>query len=46
MPERPTAVPVTRDEGKERDGSIIITIATDAPLASHQLKRTARRMTG
>jgi len=43
MPERPDSVPSSRDEGKDRDGSIIITIATDAPLAPHQLQRIARR---
>ncbi|MCI0748401.1 MAG: P1 family peptidase [Verrucomicrobia subdivision 3 bacterium] len=36
-----TTRPRTPDEG--RDGSIIIVIATDAPLVAHQLKRLARR---
>ncbi len=43
MPNRPTGVFTHRDEGKEQDGSIIIVIATDAPLAPHQLQRIARR---
>jgi len=43
MPEQPTGVFTDRDEGKKQDGSIIIVIATDAPLAPHQLKRIARR---
>jgi L-aminopeptidase/D-esterase-like protein len=43
MPDRPTGVFTKRDEGKEQDGSIIIVVATDAPLAPHQLKRIARR---
>lgn len=32
-----------RPQPEVRDGSIIIVIATDAPLAPHQLKRLARR---
>jgi L-aminopeptidase/D-esterase-like protein len=32
-----------RPYGKEDDGSIIIVVATDAPLLPHQLKRLARR---
>jgi len=33
------------DEGPERDtGSVIVVIATDAPLLPHQLKRMARRV--
>lgn len=32
-----------RPQPEARDGSIIIVIATDAPLAPHQLKRLARR---
>ena len=43
MPNQPTGVFTHRDEGKEQDGSIIVVIATDAPLAPHQLKRIARR---
>ena len=35
MPERPSS---------ERDGSIIVVVATDAPLMPHQLKRLARRV--
>ena len=32
-----------RDPARRRDGSIIIVVATDAPLLPHQLKRIARR---
>ncbi len=31
-------------EGNSRDGSIIVIVATDAPLLPHQLKRLARRV--
>ncbi len=34
-----------KDNSLTGDGSIIIVIATDAPLLSHQLKRLARRAT-
>lgn len=30
-------------ESKEREGSIIVVVATDAPVLAHQLKRVARR---
>ena len=32
-------------EPPDRDGSIIIVVATDAPLLPHQLKRVAKRPT-
>jgi D-aminopeptidase len=31
-------------KGDERDGSILVAVATDAPLLPHQLKRVARRV--
>ncbi len=31
------------DDGADRDGSIIIVVATDAPVLPHQLKRIAKR---
>ena len=34
---------LTRERGDEDTGSIIIVVATDAPLLPHQLKRVARR---
>ena len=37
--ELPNGVPVTKDQG-----SIIVVVATDAPLLPHQLKRLARRV--
>jgi L-aminopeptidase/D-esterase-like protein len=40
MPENP-AVPAGR---KQEQGSIIVVVATDAPLLPHQLKRLARRV--
>jgi D-aminopeptidase len=39
--EIPDALPVQPDA---RDGSIIVVVATDAPLLPHQLKRVARRV--
>lgn len=36
-------MPVEFPGAKKRDGSIIIVIATDAPLLPHQLKRVAKR---
>ncbi len=39
--EIPEALPVKPDT---RDGSIIVVVATDAPLLPHQLKRVARRV--
>ena len=35
-----------RDEVREEQGSIIVVIATDAPLLPHQLDRVARRLAG
>ena len=32
------------ESGNEGDGSIIVVVATDAPLLSHQMKRLARRI--
>ncbi len=37
------AAALTADQPKEDVGSIIIVVATDAPLVAHQLKRIARR---
>jgi L-aminopeptidase/D-esterase-like protein len=37
------AIPEGAMFGKKDDGSIIIVVATDAPLLPHQLKRVARR---
>ena len=42
QPERSASL---KDNSLKGDGSIIIVIATDAPLLSHQLKRLARRAT-
>jgi D-aminopeptidase len=36
-------IPIESDQGETEDGSIIIVIATDAPLLPHQIKRLARR---
>ncbi len=42
--EIPDLMPVGRDSGDDdRDGSIIIVVATDAPVLPHQLKRIAKR---
>ena len=41
-PESPPAAPA-RDGTSPRDGSIIVVVATDAPLLPHQLRRVARR---
>lgn len=38
-------VPSRRSDTREKEGSIIIVIATDAPLASTQLERMAKRAT-
>jgi D-aminopeptidase len=37
-------VPEPADDGADREGSIIVVVATDAPLLPHQLKRVARRV--
>jgi L-aminopeptidase/D-esterase-like protein len=39
------AIPVTQAPREEEQGSIIIVVATDAPLLPHQLERIARRAT-
>ena len=45
MPERPGGAPLDGAEGEaDRDGSIIVVVATDAPVLSHQLERMARRV--
>ena len=45
MPERPDGEPLEGVEGEaDRDGSIIVVVATDAPVLSHQLERMARRV--
>lgn len=49
MPERTGGVPdgaspYDVDGGADREGSIIVVVATDAPLLPHQLKRVARRV--
>jgi L-aminopeptidase/D-esterase-like protein len=36
-------ISAARGDERERDGSIIVVIATDAPLLPHQLKRLAKR---
>jgi L-aminopeptidase/D-esterase-like protein len=35
---------VEADDGADREGSIIVVVATDAPLMPHQLERIARRV--
>ena len=45
MPERPGGAQLEGVEGEaDRDGSIIVVVATDAPVLSHQLERIARRV--
>ena len=45
MPLRPGGAPLEGVEGEaDRDGSIIVVVATDAPVLSHQLERMARRV--
>jgi len=46
MPARPGegGAPEPADDGADREGSIIVVVATDAPLLPHQLKRVARRV--
>ncbi len=46
LPERPgpEGDAVEADDGADREGSIIVVVATDAPLLPHQLKRVARRI--
>ena len=44
VPQAPRPANLAPDEGQEL-GSIIIVVATDAPLLPHQLKRIARRAT-
>ncbi len=41
--EIPDLMPEGRDSGGDDDGSIIIVVATDAPVLPHQLKRIAKR---
>ncbi len=45
IPPEPAQAPARRPGEDEELGSIIIVIATDAPLLPHQLKRIARRAT-
>ena len=46
LPSRPAedGEPVEADDGADREGSIIVVTATDAPVMPHQLKRIARRI--
>jgi L-aminopeptidase/D-esterase-like protein len=46
MPGRPGpgGETLSADDGADREGSIIVVVATDAPLLPHQLKRVARRV--
>ncbi len=45
MPERPGGEQLEGVEGEaDRDGSIIVVVATDAPVLTHQLERMARRV--
>lgn len=45
MPERPNGAQLEGVEGEaDRDGSIIVVVATDAPVLTHQLERMARRV--
>ncbi len=45
MPERPGGAQLEGVEGEaDRDGSIIVVVATDAPVLTHQLERMARRV--
>jgi L-aminopeptidase/D-esterase-like protein len=40
----PDGLPTEADDGADREGSIIVVVATDAPVLAHQLKRIARRV--
>jgi L-aminopeptidase/D-esterase-like protein len=42
--EIPDLMPVIHESGNAGGGSIIVVVATDAPLLPHQLKRLARRV--
>ncbi len=47
LPSRPDATggqTLVLEESPRRSGSIIVVVATDAPIAPHQLKRVARRV--
>jgi L-aminopeptidase/D-esterase-like protein len=46
LPERPgpDGALLPADDGADREGSIIVVVATDAPVLAHQLKRIARRV--
>ena len=47
LPSRPEAEEGSLEEGADgadREGSIIVVVATDAPILPHQLKRVARRI--
>jgi len=45
MPERPNGEQLDGVEGEaDREGSIIVVVATDAPVLPHQLERMARRV--
>ena len=47
LPSRPGAQQGSLDDGTDgpdREGSIIVVVATDAPILPHQLKRVARRI--
>ena len=45
MPERPGGDALGGEAGEaDRDGSIIVVVATDAPVLTHQLERMARRV--
>ena len=45
MPQRPGGAQLEGVEGEaDRDGSIIVVVATDAPVLTHQLERIARRV--
>ena len=44
MPLRPGGAPLEPADGPDREGSIIVVVATDAPVLSHQLERMARRV--
>lgn len=46
LPERPgpDGAPMEADDGADREGSIIVVVATDAPVLPHQLERIATRV--
>lgn len=46
LPERPgpDGTPLEADDGADREGSIIVVVATDAPVLPHQLERIATRV--